>query len=123
MADIEELIEARDRAWEEFKTISDMRPGSLQENFTRCGKPNCSCAEDGAARQPGTILPRSVDGKVSWTRLRWDEVEEVRSLLYECQGFQGVVSALVAACESLAEARRKERRASRPETRGLSPRL
>ena len=30
MADIEKLVEARDRAREEFQTIGDMRPGSLQ---------------------------------------------------------------------------------------------
>ena len=122
MADIEKLIEARDRAREEFQTIGDMRPGSLQENLTRCGKPNCRCAEDDAARHPGTILTRSIDGKVSSTRLRRDEVEETRSLLDEYQRFRGAVSAFVAASESLAEARRRERRASEPEKGGPSRR-
>ena len=122
MADIKELIEARDRAREEFQTIGDMRPGSLQENLTRCGKPNCRCAEDDAARHPGTILTRSIDGKVSSTRLRRDEVEETRSLLDEYQRFRGAVSAFVAASESLAEAKRRERRASEPEKGGPSPR-
>ncbi|MXW87872.1 MAG: hypothetical protein F4Z55_19055 [Boseongicola sp. SB0667_bin_21] len=122
MADIEKLIEARDRAREEFRTIGDMRPGSLQENLTRCGKPNCRCAEDDAARHPGTILTRSIVGKVASTRLRRDEVEETRPLLDEYQRFRGVVSAFVAASESLAEARRKERRASGPGKGGASRR-
>ena len=56
MADNEMLIEARDRAKEEFQMIGDIRPGSLQENLTRSGNPNCRCAEDGAARHPETIL-------------------------------------------------------------------
>ena len=122
MADIEKLIEARDRAREEFQTIGDMRPGSLQENLTRCGKPNCRCAEDDAARHPGTILIRSIDGKASSTRIRRDEVEEARSLLDEYQRFRGVVSAFVAASESLAEARRREKRASESEKEGPSRR-
>ena len=50
------LIEARARAKEEFQTIGEVRPESLQENLTRGGKPNCRCAEDDAARHPGTIL-------------------------------------------------------------------
>lgn len=62
MADLEKLIESHDRAREEFRTIGDMRPGSLQRNLTRCGEPNCRCAEDKAARHPGTILTRSIDG-------------------------------------------------------------
>ncbi len=122
MADIEELIEARDRAREEFQTIGDMRPGSLQENLTRCGKPNCRCAEDDAARHPGTILTRSIDGKVSSTRLRRGEVEETRSLLDEYQRFRSVVSAFVAASESLAEARRRAKPAPEPEKGGPSRR-
>ena len=122
MADIEKLIEARDRAREEFQTIGDMRPGSLQENLTRCGKPNCRCAEDDAARHPGTILVRSIDGRASSTRLRRDEVEETRSLLDEYQRFWGAVSAFVVASESLAEARRKEKRASEPKKGGPSRR-
>ena len=120
MADIEKLIEARDRAREEFQTIGDMRPGSLQENLTRCGKPNCRCAEDDAARHPGTILTRSIDGKVSSTRLRRDEVEETRSLLEEHRRFRGVVAAFVAASEALAEARRRGKRSSGPEKGGPS---
>ena len=119
MADIEKLIEARDRAREEFQTIGDMRPGSLQENLTRCGKPNCRCAEDDAARHPGTVLTRSIDGKVSSTRLRRDEVEETRSLLEEHRRFRGAVSAFVAASEALAEARRRGKRSSGPEKGGL----
>ena len=120
MADIEKLIEARDRAREEFSTIGDMRPGSLQENLTRCGKPNCRCAEDDAARHPGTILTRSIDGKVSSTRLRRDEVEETRPLLEEYRRFRDAVSAFVTASEALAEARRRERRGSGPEKGGPS---
>ena len=120
MEDIEKLIEARDRARQEFQTIGDMRPGSLQQNFTRCGKPNCRCAEDDAARHPGTVLTRSIDGRISSTRLRRDEVEETRPLLEEYRRFRGVVSAFVAASEALAEARRRGKRASGPEKGGPS---
>ena len=110
MQDIKKLIEARDRAREEFRTIGDMRPGSLRRNLTRCGKPNCRCAEDDAALHPGTILTRSIDGKVSSTRLRRDEVEETRPLLDEYRRFREMSSEFLEASEALAAARSKARR-------------
>ncbi len=110
MTDIDRLIEARDRAQAEFATIGDMRPGSLQENLTRCGKSNCRCADDDSARHPGTLLVRSLDGKVSSTRLRRDEIREVRDLLDEYRRFREVVTAFTAASEALAEARRQHGR-------------
>ncbi len=110
MTDIDRLIEARDRAQAEFATIGDVRPGSLQENLTRCGKSNCRCADDDAARHPGTLLVRSLDGEVSSTRLRRDEIDEVRTLLDEYRRFRNVVTAFTAASEALAEARRRQKR-------------
>ena len=118
MADIDSLIEARHRARADFATIGDMRPGSLQENLTRCGKPNCRCAHDDAARHPGTLLVRSLGGKVSSTRLRRDEVEEARTLLDEYQRFRDTVTAFIAASEALAEARRREKRTAGRQKRG-----
>ena len=85
MADVEMLIEASDQAREDFQTVGHMCPGSLQKNPTRCRKPNCRYAEDDVARHPGTIVTRSVDGNVSWTRLHRDEVKETRPLLEEYQ--------------------------------------
>ena len=111
MADIERLIEACDRAWEGFQTIGDMRPGTLQQDLTRCGKPNCRCAEDDVARHTGTVLTRSINGKISSTRLCRDEVEETRPHFEEYRRFwkEAVAS------EALAEAKRNEKRASGPE--------
>ncbi len=109
--EIDLLIEARDRAQAEFATIGDIRPGSLQENLTRCGKSNCRCADDDSARHPGTLLVRSLQGKVSSTRLRRDEIGEVRLLLDEYRRFREAVTAFIAASEALAEARRRQKRA------------
>ncbi len=119
MADIDKLIEARDRARNDLATIGDLRPGSLQENFTRCGKPNCRCAGDDAARHPGTVLIRYLNGKTTSTRLRRDEVEEAQALVDEYQRFRGMVTAFVAASEALAEARRKDKRAAGVQKKGL----
>ncbi len=102
----------------DLAAIGDMRPGSLQENLTRCGKPNCRCAHDNAARHPGTLLVRYLDGKTCTTRLRRDEVEEVRALVDEYRRFRDKVTAFVAASEALAETRRKEKRATGRQKRG-----
>lgn len=59
---------------EEFQAIGDLRPGSLQENFTRCGKPNCHRAEDGAALDP---VVESLERVRTFLQLRLQVIEPV----------------------------------------------
>ncbi len=119
MSDIDKLIEARDRARADLATIGDMQPGSLQETLSRCGKPHCRCAKDDAVRHSGTILVRYVDGKTRSTRVRRDEVEETQALIDEYRRFQDKVKAFVASSGALAEARRKEKRTTGRQKRGV----
>ena len=46
MPDIDELKRCRDDAQAQFATLGDLRPGKLHENYRKCGKPNCHCADD-----------------------------------------------------------------------------
>ena len=115
MADIDHLIERRDLAREQFATIGDMRPGTLQTHFTKCGKPNCRCAHDDAARHgPHYMVSRSLEGQMKYQRLRADEVEVGQGQLDEYKRFQSISVAFIRASEDLAEARRLALREGNP---------
>ena len=115
MADIDHLIERRDLAREQFATIGAMRPGTLQTHFTKCGKPNCRCAHDDAARHgPHYMVSRSLEGQMKYQRLRADEVEVAQGQLDEYKRFQSISVAFIRASEDLAEARRLALREGNP---------
>ena len=115
MADIDHLIERRDHAREQFATIGDIRPGTLNANFTKCGKPNCYCAHDDASRHgPHYIISRTLGGQNKSVRLRADEVEAAQGQLDEYKRFQSISVAFIRASEALAEARRLALREGNP---------
>ena len=115
MSDIDRLIEQRDRAREQFATIGDMRPGSLNTNFTKCGNPSCHCAHDDAAKHgPYWILSRALEGQHKSVRLRPDEVALAQCQTDEYKRFHAVSLAFIRASEELAEARRMALRAGDP---------
>ena len=47
---VAQYVKERDRVWRELAHIDDFLPGSLQEMRRKCGKPNCRCATDEAAK-------------------------------------------------------------------------
>lgn len=107
MDHIDRLIRRRDRARQRFATLGDLRPGTLNEYYRKCGKPGCHCAEDGdPGHGPGYVLNRSVGGKRSTVRIRPDEVDETRDLLREFRRFREIAEEFLEASEALAEARR-----------------
>ena len=40
-----ELEAERDRLYAQLSVVGDFRRGSVSENYRRCGKPNCACAQ------------------------------------------------------------------------------
>jgi len=40
-----ELEAERDRLYAQLSMVGDFRRGSVTENYRRCGKPNCACAQ------------------------------------------------------------------------------
>jgi hypothetical protein len=40
-----ELEAERDRLYEQLAGVGDFRRGSVSENYRKCGKPNCACAQ------------------------------------------------------------------------------
>ena len=40
-----ELEAERDRLYAQLSAVGDFRRGSVSENYRKCGKPNCGCAQ------------------------------------------------------------------------------
>jgi len=65
MADSLVQLEAkRTKILEEFRGLSDLRPGSITAVVRRCGKPTCHCARpEDPGHDPQFRLTRRIDGK------------------------------------------------------------
>jgi hypothetical protein len=65
MSDSLAQLEAkRSRILEEFRSLTDLRPGSITAVVRRCGKPTCHCAKpDDVGHDPQFRLTRRVEGK------------------------------------------------------------
>ena len=86
---LDELEARRARLFERLAAIGDFRRGGLSENFRRCGKLNCACAQPGhRGHGPRFLWTRTVGRP--WhaeRRLAAGEVEKVRGELAAYQEF------------------------------------
>ena len=52
------------RLYEQLAATGDFRRGSISENYRRCGKPNCACAQpDHPGHGPRYLWTRTVAGR------------------------------------------------------------
>lgn len=58
---LEDLEQRRARLYDQLAATGDFRRGSISENYRRCGKPNCVCAQEG---HPG--MGRDICGRARW---------------------------------------------------------
>ena len=102
-----DLQAQRDRLYEELATTGDFRRGSISENYRRCGKPNCVCAQpDHPGHGPRYLWTRTVAGRGTRGRqLSVSEVDKVRGELANYQRFADVSEDIVAVNEAICEAR------------------
>ena len=120
---MEGLLARRDRARERFATLRDSRPGTLVENYRKCGKPNCHCAREGdPGHGPSYVLARSVGGEKRAVRVRGEELDETRRLVDEYRRFRELSAELLDASEALAAARSKAGREGRDSRKRGLPR-
>ena len=109
MADpsLPELEARRGRLYEQLAATGDFRRGSISENFRRCGKPNCACAQpDHPGHGPRYLWTRSVPGRGTRGRqLAGGEVEKVRRELAGYQRFAALSEQIVEVNEAICEAR------------------
>jgi hypothetical protein len=102
-----ELEAERDRLYAQLAMVGDFRRGSVSENWRRCGKPNCACAQPGhrghgprflwtrAARRRGTVGRQLAAG----------EVEKVRREVARHAEFTAISEQIAEVNEKICEAR------------------
>ena len=104
---LDELEARRARLFDRLAAIGDFRRGSISENFRRCGKPNCACAQPGhPGHGPRFLWTRTVAGRGTRGRqLAAGEVEKVRGELAAYQEFAALSEQIVEVSEAICEAR------------------
>ena len=116
MASERERIEKRRRALREqvrALTYHPLMRGSLVERRRRCGRSNCACARDPAARHRGQFLSVQIEGRTLAVHVRSDDEARVRAAVAAYQRLWTLINELTA-CE-MADLRRqaRERRRAR----------
>lgn len=94
-----------------FALPSDLLPGSLTLNLTRCGHPRCRCTT--GKGHTAWVLTFMVNGKRRVERIPKDWVEEVRQRVEAGREFQDAVREVLAANAQLLVLERKQRRKKR----------
>lgn len=113
---LEELETQRVSLYEQLAAIGDFRRGSVSENYRRCGKPSCHCAQpDDPGHGPRYLWTRTVAGRGSRGRqLSAGEVGKVRRELANYQRFADVSARIVEINEAICETRAPDGAAAAP---------
>jgi hypothetical protein len=86
--------------------IGDLRPGSINTTYRRCGKPNCACAQAGhRGHGPRWLWTTSAGGKTRTRQLAAAEVAKVRAELANYKEFTELSQQIVEVGEAICEAR------------------
>jgi hypothetical protein len=102
-----ELEAQRERLYAQLAAVGDFRRGSVTENYRRCGKPNCACAQpDHPGHGPRFLWTRSIRGqKTRGRQLAAGEVAEVRRELERYAQFASLSEQIVEVNEAICETR------------------
>ena len=114
-----ELEAERERLYAQLSEVGDFRRGSVSENYRKCGKPNCACAQPGhPGHGPRFLWTRTVRGQRTRGRqLAASEVEKVRGELAAYQEFASLAERIVEVNEAICEARPAAARTRPPRRR------
>ena len=101
------LEERRAQLYRQLSAIGDFRRGSISENYRRCGKANCACAQpDHPGHGPRYLWTRSVPGGTTKGRqLSGVELDKVRQELANNKVFVALSEQIVEVNEVICEAR------------------
>jgi hypothetical protein len=114
---LDALEAQRARLYEQLATSGDFRRGSVSENYRRCGKPSCHCAQPGdPGHGPRYLWTRTLRGGRGSTgrQLSPDEVNKVRRELANYHRFAEVTDRIVEVNEAICEARPPDEAAAAP---------
>lgn len=103
---LDELESRRAQLYEQLARTGDFRPGSVNETWRRCGKPNCACAQPGhPGHGPRYLWTRSAGGTTRSRQLAVAELEKVRREIANYRRFVAVTEQIVEVNEAICEAR------------------
>jgi hypothetical protein len=101
-----ELERQRAELYARLAGTGDFRPGSFNETWRRCGKPNCACAHPGhPGHGPRYLWTRSAGGRTRTRQLAAAELDKVRRELENYRQFVAVTEQIVQVNEAICEAR------------------
>ena len=102
-----ELEAERERLFAQLSMVGDFRRGSVSENWRRCGKPNCACADPGhPGHGPRFLWTRSAGRRKSVGRqLAAGEVAKVRREITRHAEFAATAEQIIEVNEKICEAR------------------
>ena len=102
-----ELEAERDRLLAQLSMVGDFRRGSVSENWRRCGKPNCACADPAhPGHGPRFLWTRSAGRRKTIGRqLAAGEVEKVRREIARHAEFAATAEQIIEVNEKICEAR------------------
>jgi hypothetical protein len=101
-----ELEQQRAELHARLAAIGDLRPGSINATYRRCGKPNCACAQAGhPGHGPRWLWTKSAGGKTRTRQLAAAEVAKVRAELANYKEFAALSQQIVEVSEAICEAR------------------
>jgi hypothetical protein len=101
-----DLEQQRARLFARLAAVGDLRPGSINATYRKCGKPNCACARPGhPGHGPRWLWTRSAGGKTRTRQLARAELDKVRAELAACKEFAALSEQIVEVNEAICEAR------------------
>jgi Family of unknown function (DUF6788) len=129
-----ELEAERDLLYARLAATGDFRRGSVSENYRKCGKPNCACAQPGHPGHGPRFLWTRSEGrrKRIGRQLAAAEVEKVRREIARHAEFTAAVERIAEVNEKICESRpaagtqappvpEGEKRGSSRRSRGRNP--
>ena len=103
---LDDLEQRRAELYAQLAGTGDFRPGSVNETWRRCGKPNCACAQPGnPGHGPRYLWTRSADGRTRTRQLAAAELDKVRGEVAAYRQFVAVSEQIVQVNEAICEAR------------------
>jgi hypothetical protein len=104
---LDELLIQREQLLKIFNEVGDMRKGSISENYRRCGRSSCSCAEPGhPGHGPYYAFTRSVAGKTRTINRRpGPELNRLRKEVSEYKRFRQLCREVIEINEAICAAR------------------
>jgi hypothetical protein len=102
-----ELEAERDRLYAQLSVVGDFRRGSVSENYRKCGKLNCACAQpDHPGHGPRLLWTRTARGRGTVGRqLAAGEVGKVRREVGRHAEFAAICEQIAEVNEKICEAR------------------